>query len=220
MGKVLEMSTRGQRAAESERANKKRLRRELGPVRHYEKKWVAHGHIRVYKWITTEERTEGVFIKPKCDPPYRTAALVHGRITRGLINSLTDVEANDMEAALAASLEDQTGAAGDPPSPAVHEAPAAAVNNTDAIAPVVAAENMVIQNINPPVAEPPEEPAPVASEPTPVAPVVAAENMVIQNINPPVDEAPQESAVAQPEVAAEPTSDAVEPNSTVSEMEI
>ena len=47
----------------------------------------------MYKWITTEERTEGVFIKPKCDPPYRTAALVHGRITRGLINSLTDVEA-------------------------------------------------------------------------------------------------------------------------------
>ena len=90
-----------------------------------------------------------------------------------------------MEAALAASLEDQTGAAGETPSPAVHEAPAAAVNNTDAI-----------------------------------APVVAAENMVIQNINPPVDEAPQESAVAQPEVAAEPTSDAVEPNSTVSEMEI
>ena len=127
-----------------------------------------------------------------------------------------------MEAALAASLEDQTGAAGETSSPAMHEAPAATDSNTDAIAPVVAAENMVIQNINPPpVNEPPEEPAPVASEPTPVAPVVAAENMVIQNINPPpVDEAPQESAVSQPEVAAEPPSDAVEPTSTVSEMEI
>merc|ERR1711907_606656 len=94
------MSTRGQRLAETERANKKRPRRELGPVRHYEKKWVPFGHIMVYKWVTTEERTEGV-LKPKTEPLYRSAvAAAQGRVTRGASELIEDVEASQIERAL------------------------------------------------------------------------------------------------------------------------
>ena len=47
----------------------------------------------VYKWGTTEERTEGD-LKPKTEPLYRSAvAAAQGRVTRGASELIEDVEA-------------------------------------------------------------------------------------------------------------------------------
>merc|ERR1711934_252574 len=90
-------ATRGRAGRTNERSTLTQSKAHFGPVRHYEKKWVPHGHIMVLKWVTEElddDRHADTFDMgaAKGAQKFVNSALASGRVTRGLVANLQDVD--------------------------------------------------------------------------------------------------------------------------------